>query len=438
MIDLLSPSRTVVTSFNPKTTTASQLLQPTRVQGNDTGYFEEGDWVLCVTSSPRGCSQPWLACGLSNGEIQVYDQTRLHGLQTYHHDAALITDLVNDVSNPHALIASASDGTVTIFDIRQAQHHHPACQTKLPRRDEEALSVSMGFEGSLAAVGTNKAKIHFFDVRHAAGILGSYHQAHTDEITRVRFQTTPSTTMSTTTSTLVSAGEDGLVVVYDTSQPSEESAIQNVLSVQSAVREVGFFGPQSDGIYCLTGSESLLLYHKDESVCRKDFGLNLRNDLMHQVWGSVANDININNHNTASLTPIEYLVDCYWDGDRNELQLLAGNAQGDCVMYNVGPEGIHVRNRLRGGHRGVVRAWNHLSSNHMFVTVGEDARLCEWNQTPPVNGVGRPSIQAQQPPPAVLMASTAAAKKRKDPDPLSLPGGGKMRRPKSRMTARPY
>ena len=439
MIDV-SPSRTVVTSFNPKTTTASQLHP--RQYGNDSNFFEDGDWVLCVTSSPRGTtsSQPWLACGLSNGEIQVYDQNRLHGLQTYHHDASLITDLVNDVSNPHALIASASDGTVTIFDIRQA--HHPACHIQLPRRDEEALTVSMGFEGGIAAVGTNKAKIHFFDVRNPTGILGSYSQAHTDEITRVRFQTThnklSTTTTTSTTPTLLSAGEDGLIVVYDTSQPSEESAIQNVLSVQSAVREVGFFGPQSDGIYCLTGSESLLLYHKDETVCRKDFGPNLRNDLMHQAWGSAA--AANNNNNTESFTPIEYLVDCYWDRDREELQLLAGNAEGDCVVYNVGPEGIHARNRLRGGHRGVVRGWNHLygnNNNNMFVTVGEDARFCEWNQAPHESGGMGPST-ATRPTPVVLLSSSAAHKRKMDPGQLSLPGGGKMRRPKSRMTARPY
>jgi WD40 repeat protein len=434
----LSPSRTLVTSFNPKTTTASQLNA--RLHGQDADFFEEGDWVLCVTSSPHGSSQalPWLACGLSNGEIQVHDQNRLHGLQTYNHDA-LVTDLVNDVSNPNALIASAADGTVTIFDIRQA--HRPAFQAKLARPDEEALSVSMGFDGGIAAVGTNKSKIHFFDVRNAGGILGSYSQAHTDEITRVRFQTTTApgimTTSTTTTSTLVSAGEDGLVVVYDTSQPSEEAAIQNVLSVQSAVREVGFFGPQSDGIYCLTGSESLLLYHKDDSVCRKDFGPNLRNDLAHQILGSSAN--NHNNHNECP-SPIEYLVDCHWDMNRQELQLLAGNSRGDCAIYNVGDQGISLRNRMQGGHRGVVRAWNHLSSS-VFVTVGEDARLCEWNQVSNSFGVMTPTVPARQP--TVLVATTGSststsATKRKDPGQLSRPGGGKMRRPRSRMTAQPY
>jgi len=440
----ISASRTLVTSFNPKTTTASQLNS--KLPGQDADFFEEGDWVLCVTSSPQNNPQAWVACGLSNGEIQVYDQNTLHGIQVYSHDA-LITDMVNDVSNPNALASTAADGTLTIYDIRQA--HQPALQAKLPRPEEEALTAAIGFNGGIAAVGTNKAKIHFFDVRNAAGILGSYNQSHTDEITRVRFK--PSMT-TMTTSTLVSAGEDGLVVVYDTSQPSEEAAIQNILSVQSPVREVGFFGPQFDGIFCLTGSESLLLYHKDESVCRQDFGPNLRDVLSHQIpnnnggYGTMTPQIN----NQGNPMPIEYLVDCHWDNYRQELQLLAGNTRGDCVMYNVGNEGIRFRNRLQGGHRGVIRAWNHLSSD-VFVTVGEDARLCEWNQmqtNSSILGVGESSHSGTTPwvPPTILMGNTTSTtieRKRKDRSPGQQPspqggGGGKMRRARSRMSSRPY
>lgn len=392
-------------------------------------FFEEGDWVLCVTSSPdgmAGAASPWIGCALSNGEIQVYDQGRLHGLQTYTHDA-LVTDLVNDVTNLNTLVASAVDGTVAIFDIRQA--HQPACRIKLPRPEEEALSVSLGFNGGIAAVASNKAKIHFFDVRNTSGSLGAYNQVHTDEITRVRFQTKSAPgTMATTTSTLVSAAEDGLVGVYDTSQPSEESAIQNVLSVQSAVREIGFFGPQFDAIYCLTGSEGLMLYQKDDPTCRKDFGTNLRSQLIQEIPPTAANK------NNGCLPVIEYLVDCHWDIYRQELQLLAGSAHGDCVTYNVGDQGISFRNRLNGGHRGVVRAWNHLSSN-IFVTVGEDARLCEWNQvstTTAALGTCSSTPTTMQSP--VIVARSSAVK-RKDRGSLSRPGGSKLRRPRSRMTA---
>lgn len=416
----LSPSRTLVTSFNPKTTTGSQYQASQ--SGEDT-YFEEGDWVLCVTSSSSsngGAS--WVGCALSNGEIQVYDQAKLHPLQTYRHKG-LVTDLVQDVSDQNALIASAADGTVTIFDIRQA--NNPAFEVMMPR-SEEALSVSMGFDGKVAAVGTHKAKIHFFDIRGGQSILGTFNQAHTDEITRVRFQTLKGSFGATTTTTplLVSAAEDGLACVFDTSQPSEEAAIQNILTVQSPIREIGFFGPQSEALYCLTGSESLLLYHKDDAVCRKDYGLNTRLLLNHQMNAAFP-------QNNASIVPIDYLVDCHWDSTLQELQLLAGSANGDAGVFRVEEQGLMFKHRLEGGHRGVIRAWNTLSSN-TFLTVGEDARLCEWNRMSFPSSAGVPKA------PEVIVSQTASNNKRWNSGPLARAGGGKMRRARSRMAASPY
>ena len=394
----ITPCRTVVTSFNPKTTTSSQL------KSRDDGYFEQGDWVLCVASSKH-----WLSCALSNGEVQVYDQSRLHHLQTYHH-LSHVTELVSDTSDQNLLAASAVDGTITIFDVRQQQ---PAHQMKLPRPEEEALSLSLGFDGKIAAVGSSKAKIHFFDIRDSRSLLGSYSQAHTNEVTRVRFQKMTSFgSTTTTTPILLSGGEDGLACVFDTSQATEEAALKNVLTVQSPIREVGFFGPQSDAIYCLTGSESLLLYHKDETACRKDFGSNLRRYLSQQTGTD-----------GDSITPIEYLVDCHWDAPRQELLLLAGSTNGEAGIFRVGDRDISIAHRLHGGHRGVIRAWNPLSTN-IFMTVGEDARMCEWNR------LGCQMYSAPRKAPEVIMPNRSG--------PVLRRGGGKTRRPRNRMAASPY
>jgi len=403
----ITPSRTVVTSFNPKTTAASQqhkLQQQQQQMGEeDADYFEEGDWVLCVTSTDQ-----WISCALSNGEIQIYDKDKLLQTNCYTNQSGLVTDLCRVYSNPNLLAATATDGTLTLFDIRQAQQ--PALQLRLPRSDEESLSVSMGFDGNIAAVGSSKAKIHFFDVRNEKNLVGSYTQAHTSEVTRVRFQTMASFgTTTTTTSVLVSGAEDGLACVFDTSLPSEEEALTNVLNVQSPVREVGFFGPQSEAIYVLTGSESLLLYHKDDAACRKNFGPDLRAHLSRQIGPGAA--------------PFEYLIDCHWDAPRQELSLLAGSVKGDAGVFRVSEQDASLAHYLQGGHRGVLRAWQPLSSS-MFVTVGEDARMCEWNR------LGRQTNAAAQRPPIVIMPKRTTTTVR--------PGGGKLRRPRSRMAASPY
>jgi WD repeat-containing protein 89 len=364
----LTANRTIVTSFNPKTTTASEGVGD---------YFEDGDWVLSVTGGHK-----WVACALSNGEVQVYDQERMHRVQTYRHpENALVTDLVADGSstNSSTLVSTATDGTINIFDVRQSQC---ACQL---RCQEQALSASIGFDGNLAAVGTNKAKIHFYDIRNSRSLLGTYSQSHTQEVTQVRFQTKTSFGATATTPVLVSAGEDGLVCVFDTSQPSEETALQNVLPVQSPIRKVGFFGPQAESIYCLTGDESLKLYTLRESACKLDFGLQLR-DYLTRLYAPQS-------------APIDYLVDCFWNQQRQELLLFAGNKSGDTGIFNVREIDITLCHRLTGGHRGVVRAVSALSNNDIFVTAGEDARLCEWNRMGrPVSAQVAHAVQVPVPP----------------------------------------
>ena len=73
---VLSPSRTIITSFTPR--------KPPSLNNGEVamGDEEQGDWVLCLTAesgsgsdSSRGRT---LACALSNGQVQVYDQERLH------------------------------------------------------------------------------------------------------------------------------------------------------------------------------------------------------------------------------------------------------------------------------------------------------------------------------------------------------------------------
>lgn len=169
----ITPSRTVVTSFKPKTTLASR--------SNPDAYFEEGDWVLCVAASPTA---QWLSCALSNEEIQVYDKQKMLQGQTYHSEN-FVTDLAVDYSNPNILVASSADGKITLYDIRQ---QHAAFQMKLIRPEEEALSISLAFEGKIAAVGSNKGKIHFFDIRNSHNLMGTYNNARMYETVRRFFR----------------------------------------------------------------------------------------------------------------------------------------------------------------------------------------------------------------------------------------------------------
>jgi WD40 repeat protein len=423
-------------------------------------YYDDGDWVLCVANNDV---KNVTSCALSNGEIQLYDQSTMHLLQSYQRNS-LVTEMTFQTYDANVLCASSNDGSITLYDIRQQQqsnNYHPATleMKNMLRPDEEALSVSMGFDGNIAAVGSSKSKIHFFDVRHTKTILGSYTQAHTDEVTRVRFQpqsilssSPPSLTGTSTTSILVSCSEDGLACVFDTSQPTEESALMNILSVQSPIREVGFFGPKHDAVYCLTGSEALQLYHKDDPICRTNFGVSFRQDLSNQLLVQQQQQQQQQQHKVSIVSPMEYLVDCYWDPIQQELFLLAGSGRGDAGLFHVGEQGTTPLYYLHGGHRGVIRSWTHCSNTNIsssslslsFLTVGEDARMCEWSRggsgTPPVGSntcanFTTSTASAQTGPQIIL---TNSKRKRTAVPGDQFNGGGKLGRPRSRLRSTPY
>lgn len=345
-VSSLSPSRTVVTNFSTKATASSN--------GTIQDDYDEGVWVLDSCSGSA-----WYACTLSNGNVHIYDHERLQPVHTYisPHGNNVITDLSSDSCN--GLITSSKSGSVCLFDVRQAA---PVLKFDVPR-NEQALSVDLGYGCILAAVGSSKAHIHFFDVRDGGKLLGSYVDAHTDEVTRVRFQPSPITS-GQTTSFLISGSEDGLACIFDTSQPSEEAALQGVLNVQAPLRRVGFFGPSSEGVYCLTGSETLSVWHHDTAQRICDFGPALRTDLSE-----------------LAAVQVDYLVDCFWNASQQHLSLLAGSHAGDGAVFHVEAGKISPRYKLQNGHRGDIRSWSHIESNDVFVTVGEDARMCEWNPT---------------------------------------------------------
>ena len=411
------PNRTVVTSFASASTSF----------GADTA-FEEGHYVILTACGPHpgtgtNAKSP-LSCALSNQSVLTYDREslkKIHSIDKAHNKP--ITDLTHTQIGPSGdsvesplLVTSGEDGLVKIFDLRvNSSSSHgvsPILQLGLAK-GEEALSVSVGYNGALAAVGGGKGYIHFFDLRNVSSSasninmpLGSYVDAHTEEVTKVRFQKL-SQDSHETTPLLVSASEDGLACIFDTSQPSEEMALKSVMNIQAPLRDVGFFGPSLEGLYCLTGSETMSVWHHDSAQRICDFG-----------------DVRDHLSATAGL-PIQYLVGCMWDGHASELNLLAGNTEGECAMFKVDAGAISVKRILSGGHKGCIRSFVPSALNDSIITGGEDSRLCEWN----MNQVEAGSEQAR-----VETAAYSFSSETKKPK----SGGGVIRRQKKTKGHAPY
>ena len=371
----LAPSRTIIASFaaeHPQQHAQQASAQPPLNQ------YDDGLYILHVASA--AASTP-ISCALSDQSVQTYDQSThalVHSIPRAH--SGPITDLCHTTNEGTVVVTSGQDGYVRLFDLRQSAaaatstNNSPSkglskavAEMQLPRK-EEALSVAIGYGGALAAVGGSRGLVHFFDLRSVGAsdstsassspnLLGTYEDAHTEEVTKVRFQPTPDLSGGTT-NTLVTASEDGLVCTFDTSKPNEEEALSSVLNVGTPLRDVGFFGPNGEGLYCLTGSETMSVWHHDSAQRICDFG-----DVRSQLGSSAGMNI-------------DYLVACNWDG--NALSLLAGNSDGGAAIYRVDAGSIALTHTLATGHKGCVRGFVVRRQRH-WITGGEDARLCEWN-----------------------------------------------------------
>jgi len=373
----------VVTSFTPRRCDTVKT----------DNAFEEGDWALHLAASPASANNGGgtISCGLSNGDVQVYDRQRLHNVATLKPDAPrLITDLAYGPET--TVVAAGDDGSLVVYDLRKNDNESVALKGRLSV-GQPALSASLGFDGYLAAVSTTKGRIHFLDLRSGGALLGSYVDSHNMDVTCVRFH--PSNP-----SLLLSGAEDGLACVFDTTQPAEELALKSVLNVGTPIRRVGFCSvapasrqQQRNAVWCLTGSETASLWDADTTSCIHDFGgLSLRDGLSQAASSG----------NGGNSRRLDYLIDAHFLADSQELLLSAGNAEGDAALFRLSqttsptaaatgqqlpaghqqpssPMGWEACHWLAGGHRGVVRA-TCLVSQSIVLTGGEDARLCEWNR----------------------------------------------------------
>lgn len=397
----IQPYRAAVTSFSSAAASASQHQQ--------SGFeYDSGEYILSVASSHHdasAASNTCVASALSNKSIVIYDSTSgqvIRRIEKAHEGPISQISFfpceygsgegsTHQNCNHHPLLISASqDGTVKVFDFRTNSSSN-AISTKLSLPNEQALCVSLGYGGTLAAVGTSKARVSFLDLRYTSGtnptgaLMGSYVDAHTEEVTQVKFQTV-SNASGQTKIVLATASEDGLLSIYDPSQPSEDAALLSTLNIGAPLRHIGFFGPKYEGICALTGNETMSVWHWDSAQKVSDVGgLGLRELLSDAVGKSGLG---------GGGSSVEYLVGCTWvnancdqatpqsPSDPKALHLLAGNSEGDGYLFRMDADQITPLAHLQGGHRGCIRdfCWvDNGKGGQRLVTGGEDARLCEWD-----------------------------------------------------------
>ena len=388
----LSPYRTTVASFSAS-----------KPRPSEAGLeYDSGEYILAMASlhdagpptAAGGADGGLAAAALSDRSVAIYDASGGTVLRTIGgaHDGPISG--LRFVPGPgggrgHRVVSSSRDGTCRVWDAATGSLE---ATLRLGQEGEAALCLSVGYGGALCAVGTDRARISFFDLRPDGGgrpvgnLMGSYVDAHTEEVNAVRFEdVSDPQDPSKTKTVLASAGEDGLAVIHDPSRPGEEEALVSVLNAGAPLRRVDFFGPSMEGLCCLTGNETASVHAWDAAQTVSDLGgAGLRRTLSDAVDAASGRG-RAGNVDGGGEMSVEYLVGCSWaslspDQDR-ALHLLGGNSRGDGYLFRVDADRISPALHLSGGHAGCIRdfCWISTPQGRRLITGGEDARLCEWD-----------------------------------------------------------
>lgn len=158
------------------------------------------------------------------------------------------------------IYSSSLDGNVHLWDCRSGKIESTICANTEEVKPLTALDISP--QGRLLCAGTElvdeDAFLLFWDLR-SSKLLGGYWESHSDEITSVNFDPNHPKTMA-------SAGTDGLLNVFDTSQSSEDDALIYCLNTNDTVKSFCWGScDKKSNILAYTDVMSIQLWDIEES-----------------------------------------------------------------------------------------------------------------------------------------------------------------------------
>jgi len=177
------------------------------------------------------------------------------------------------------------------------------------------LSFDLNSSEQVLAAGTElvefDASIHFFDARSSTStLLKTYSESHSDDITNVKFH-------PTNPARLMTGSVDGLICQFDLTDMDEDEGLLVVSNTGASINKIGYFGPQSEYIYCLSHMETLSLWNSEEA------------DAIHQFG-----DIRGVSKPAMGLT-VDYGIDCQYEPESGRLYLLSGSNEYVCVLLEL-------------------------------------------------------------------------------------------------------
>jgi len=327
-------------------------------------------WVLNVDTN---CDSSKYLAAFSNRQVNVYGEnlTTVANIRVPHEKA--VTKCAFSKSDPNLLLTSSVDCTVKVWDLRapekatrvmedtsdKSKHEGPPKQAGKP-----ILDFDTSADSRLICAGTEKvgedAFLLFWDLR-AGSMMGGYWEAHDDDVTCVKFHPTKS-------DSLASGSTDGLVNIFDLSEPKEEDALVTCHNTEDSVSSLHWFTKKDESRYLAisTHTESLQLWDTDDYQPYQTFD---RNDVAHGIRRCVPEHA--------------YIVGMH-DQEDQGFQVLAGSrfATQPCLrLANVKNKKLKPFADLKDekiGGGGLVRCSAKIKSG--FITGSEAGVVAVWKE----------------------------------------------------------
>jgi len=291
-----------------------------------------------------------VATAVTNGEITLLECTRFERVLT----TKISCDPIQQICSFGDLIAfGCMDGSLGFVDIRSGSKEF---EFRLPN---SVYSISLGYGGSLIAAAC-ETNIVFFDIKKQK-IIAQYNDYHSDLVLKVAFS-------DPFGSILASGGEDGLICTFNTSVNTGEEPLQSILNTECPVRTIGFFGAEKEGLYCMSTTEHLSLWHHQSSQRISNF------ERIREESRNV----------TCWTEGVDALVNCSYNPYNDSLHLLTTTFSGLGTLASVTPDSLTPTDILVDGHKALIRCFYALyqegDETPIIITGGEDARICLWKK----------------------------------------------------------
>ncbi|EZA57721.1 hypothetical protein DMN91_002428 [Ooceraea biroi] len=284
---------------------------------------------------------------------------------TLSHNRAPIVGIKFSPTSRDILYIANAAGLVTACDLRA--DGKVVAEFKDDSDDGEMkplASFDVSCNERLIAGGTENTEgdafILFWDIRksnskNGESLLGGYWDSHQDDITSLTFHPAKQTV-------LASGSTDGLINVFDLTQPSEDVALTHSLNTESSVDRLGWL--TDDSLWCTTHTHALQLWNCEDASAYATF---TRNQFAESQNNEPDDCYVVRFHPTKTFEQPFVLAGC-------------SAAKGESLRcLNVANDRLETLYELDNNKQVVRDSWIHEKSGSL-VTVGESGIIDVWRQ----------------------------------------------------------